>query len=99
MDARFQYVKLERSESLEEFTQKKLDKLETKYDWIISAEVHFKKHEPEEPKGYICNISLSGPGPIIFAESNEESYEAAAAETVRDLEKQLSKRKGQMKSY
>ncbi|UJH91603.1 HPF/RaiA family ribosome-associated protein [Antarcticibacterium sp. 1MA-6-2] len=99
MDARFQYVKLERSESLEEFTQKKLDKLETKYDWIISAEVHFKRHEPEEPKGYICNISLSGPGPIIFAESNEESYEAAAAETVRDLEKQLSKRKGQMKSY
>lgn len=99
MDARFQYVKLERSESLEEFTQKKLDKLETKYDWLISAEVHFKRHEPEEPKGYICNISLSGPGPIIFAESNEESYEAAAAETVRDLEKQLSKRKGQMKSY
>lgn len=99
MDARFQYVKLERSESLEEFTQKKLDKLETKYDWIISAEVHFKKHEPEDPKGYICNISLSGPGPIIFAESNEESFEAAAAETVRDLEKQLSKRKGQMKSY
>ena len=99
MDARFQYVKLERSESLEDFTQKKLDKLETKYDWLISAEVLFKKHEPEEPKGYICNISLSGPGPIIFAESNEESFEAAAAETVRDLEKQLSKRKGQMKSY
>lgn len=99
MDARFQYVKLDRSESLEEFTQKKLDKLETRYDWLISAEVHFKKHEPEDPKGYICNISLSGPGPIIFAESNEESYEAAAAETVRDLERQLSKRKGQMKSY
>jgi len=99
MDARFQYVKTERSENLEDFTQKKLDKLENRYDWLISAEVHFKKHEPEEPKGYICNISLSGPGPNIFAESNEESFEAAAAETVRDLEKQLSKRKGQMKSY
>ncbi len=99
MDARFQYVKTERSEKLEDFTQKKLDKLENRYDWLISAEVHFKKHEPEEPKGYICNISLSGPGPLIFAESNEESFEAAAAETVRDLQKQLSKRKGQMKSY
>lgn len=99
MDARFQYVKLDRSESLEQFTQKKLDKLETKYDWLISAEVHFKKHEPEDPAGYICNISLSGPGPIVFAESNEQSFEAAAAETIRDLEKQLSKRKGQMKSY
>lgn len=99
MDARFQYVKLDRSESLEEFTQKKLDKLEVKYDWIISAEVHFKKHEPEDPKGYICNISLSVPGPIIFAESNEESFEASASETIRDLERQLKKKKEQMKSY
>lgn len=99
MNARFQYVKLDRSEALEEFTQKKLDKLEVKYDWIIGAQVHIKRHEPEEPKGYICNISLSGPGPLIFAESNEESYEAAIAETVRDLDRQLSKRKAQMKSY
>lgn len=99
MDARFQYVKLDKSEKLENFTQKKLDKLEERYDWLISAQVHFKREEPQEPKGYICNISLSGPGPIIFAESNEESYEAAAAETVRDLERQLQKRKGQMKNY
>lgn len=99
MDARFQYVKLDRSESLEEFTQKKLDKLETRYDWLISAEVKFKKHEPEDPKGYICNINLSGPGPLVFAESNEESFEAAATETIKDLQKQLEKRKGQMKAY
>lgn len=99
MDARFQYVKLEKSEKLENFTQKKLDKLEERYDWLISAQVHFKREEPQDPKGYICNISLSGPGPIIFAESNEDSYEAAAAETVRDLERQLQKRKGQMKNY
>lgn len=99
MDARFQYVKLDKSENLESFTQKKLDKLEERYDWLISAEVHFKREEPQEPKGYICNISLSGPGPVIFAESNKESFEAAAAETVRDLERQLQKRKGQMKSY
>lgn len=99
MDARFQYVKIEKSEALEDYTQKKLDKLQNRYDWLISAEVHFKKHEPEAPKGYICNISLSGPGPIIFADSNEESFEAAAAETVRDLERQLEKRKEKMKSY
>ena len=99
MDARFQYVKIDKSEALESYTQKKLDKLENKYDWLISAEVHFKKHEPEDPKGYICNISLSGPGPIVFAESNETSFEAAAAETVRDLDKQLAKRKGQMKNH
>lgn len=99
MDALFRYVKLDKSEKLESFTQKKLNKLEERYDWIISGEVHFKKEEPQAPKGYICNISLSGPGQNIFAESNEESFEAAAAETVKDLERQLEKRKGQMKSY
>lgn len=99
MDARFQYVKTEKSEALEAYTQKKLDKLSTKYDWLISAEVHFKKHEPEDPLGFICNISVSGPGPIIFAETNGESFEAAAAETVRDLDRQLAKRKDQMRSY
>ncbi len=99
MDALFQYVKIDKSEKLESFTKKKLDKLEERYDWIINAEVHFKREEPQEPKGYICNISLSGPGPNIFAESNEESFEAAAAETVKDLERQLQKRKGQLKSY
>ncbi|HZJ37050.1 MAG TPA: HPF/RaiA family ribosome-associated protein [Gillisia sp.] len=44
-------------------------------------------------------MKLSVPGPQIFAESNEESFEAAIAETVSDLERQLSKRKAQMKSH
>ncbi len=99
MDTLFQYNKVDKSETLESFTQKKLNKLEERYDWIISGEVHFKKEEPQAPKGHICNISLSGPGQNIFAESNEESYEAAVAETIKDLERQLQKRKGQMKSY
>ncbi len=99
MNARFQYVKIDKSEQLEAFTQNKLDKLENKYDWIISAEVHFKKEEPQDPRGFICNISLSIPGPIIFAASNEESFEAAAVESIKDLERQLRKRKDQMKTY
>ena len=37
MDARFQYVKMDKSQGLEEFSQKKLDKLEDKYDFIKSS--------------------------------------------------------------
>lgn len=99
MDVRYQFVDLDKSEALQDLTQKKLDKLEEKYDDIISAEVHFKRHEPEDPRGYICNIRLSLPGPVVFAESNEESFEAAAVETVNDLNKQLKKRKGKMKAH
>ncbi len=99
MEAIFQFVQLAKSERLEELTQKKLDKLETKYDWIIRADVFFKKQDGMDPKGFICNIRLSVPGPQVFAESNENSFEAAMAETVSDLDRQLSKRKAQMKTH
>ncbi len=99
MEAIFQFVQITRDENLEAFTQEKLDKLENKYDWVIRAEVYLKKQDGMEPKGFICNIKLSVPGPQIFAESNEDSYEAAVAETIRDLERQLSKRKSQMKTH
>lgn len=99
MEAIFQFVQLAKSERLEELTQKKLDKLETKYDWIIRADVFFKKQDGMDPKGFICNIKLSVPGPQVFAESNENSFEAAMAETISDLDRQLSKRKAQMKTH
>ncbi|SKB32231.1 putative sigma-54 modulation protein [Salegentibacter holothuriorum] len=99
MEAIYQFVKLEKSESLQEFAQKKLDKLEVKYDFIVRAEVYFKKQEGQDPNGYICNIKLSVPGPQLFAESNENSYEAATAETVKDLDRQLAKKKSQMKTH
>jgi putative sigma-54 modulation protein len=99
MEAIFQFVQLTKSERLEELTQKKLDKLENKYDWIIRADVFFKKQDGMDPKGFICNIKLSVPGPQVFAESNETSFEAAMAETVSDLDRQLSKRKAQMNTH
>lgn len=99
MKTQFSFVDLERSEVLQDFTQEKLDKLENKYDFIIQAEVHFKKDEDLEPNGYICNILVSAPGPRLFSESKEDSFEAAASKCIKDLEKQLAKKKGQMKTY
>lgn len=99
MEVLFQFVQLQRSERLEQLVREKLDKLENKYDWIVRSEVHFKRQEEQNPMGYICNINVSVPGPQIFAESNENSFEAAAAESVRDIEKQLAKKKSQMKSH
>lgn len=99
MEAIFQFVQLSKSERLEELTQKKLDKLENKYDWIVRADVFFKKEDAEAPQGFICNIKLGTPGAQVFAESDKDSFEAAIAETVSDLDRQLAKRKAQMKAY
>lgn len=99
MKANIQFVHSETKHSAEQLVQRKLDKLETKYDWIISADVMFREEKSTNGKGKVCAIELSLPGPKVHASSNEESFEAAAAETVRDLEKQLKKRKAEMTNH
>lgn len=99
MDTIFEFVNIDKSQTLEAYAQKKLDKLENKYDWIIRANIYIKQDENQKPNGYISEIRLSVPGPEIFAQSNEDSFEASVAETVRDLERQCSKRKAKMSSH
>lgn len=99
MKTRIQFVHSETNASAEELVQRKLDKLENKYDWVIGADVLFKEENDTTGKGKVCAVELDLPGPKIHAKSNEESFEAAAAQTVSDLERQLKKRKAEMKSY
>ena len=42
MTVDFQFVKIPVSEALKEYTTKKLQKIETKYNWVIHTEVFFK---------------------------------------------------------
>lgn len=99
MKTNIQFVNTEAKPSAEELVQRKLDKLENKYDWIISADVMFKEEKSTNGEGKTCAIAISLPGPQIHASSNEDSFEAAAAETVRDIDKQLKKRKAEMQSH
>lgn len=93
MTVNFQYVDVDVSESLSAFTEEKLEKLFNRYEFIVGADVFFKKDSNEPEKSKICNIRLSLPGPLLFATSNEKQYEVAVRETISDLERQLKKRK------
>ena len=98
MNINFEYDHVKASDRLEIMVGKKLEKLEDKYDFIIRADVFFKKENTtEQDTGKICNIRLSLPGPRLFAEANLASYEAAIAESISDLERQLRRRKEKMK--
>lgn len=87
------------SESLSTIVSKKLEKLGKKYDWIISADVFFKRENDPTGKGKICEMRLSAPGPRLFAKSDSDNFEKAAAETIKDLEIQLKKRKEVFKRH
>lgn len=99
MEITSQFVQIPQNNTADNLAFKKLENLATHYDWLIRANVTFKEEKSDDGKGKICEVMLSLPGPRIFASSNEESHEAAVAETIRDLEVQLKKRKSEMKSH
>ena len=99
MKINIQFEKMDTSEFMETFVLKKLNKLVKKYDWIINANVFYKFEKDPKGKGRICKIELSQVGSKIFAFSNETTFQEATDETIRDLEKQLEKRKKEMKPY
>ena len=99
MEINVQFVKMPTSEPMEAFAVKKLERLGKKYDWIIKADVFYKLEKDPKGKGKLCDVKLSLPGPRIFASSRDESFEAATDETIRDLGKQLKKRKSEMNPH
>ncbi|MBR9846488.1 MAG: ribosome-associated translation inhibitor RaiA [Algicola sp.] len=99
MNVNIRYVNVDVSETLNTFTEEKLSKLFNRYEFVIGATVRFKQDENNHTKGKICDIELSLPGPRIFATSDEAKYEVAVRETIKDLERQLKKRKQVFKTH
>ena len=100
MNINFENHGVKASNRLEILAAEKLDKLLNKYHFVIRADVFFKTENTSEPDtGLICNMRLSTPGPRLFAEASNASFEASIAEAVSDLERQLVKRKAKMKTY
>lgn len=95
----YEYHDVSASERLEKIAKEKLENLGTKFDFVHRADVFFKTQNRSDDEEQICDIRLSMPGPRIFASTNAETFEAAIAETIRDLEDQLRKHKEKMKSY
>jgi len=99
MNTEIQFVNMPTSKTMEAYITKKLNRLAKKFDNIIFVNVFLKKENSQENLGRICEMQLSLYGPRIFASSNEKNYELAVKNTIRDLEKQLKKRKGVLKPY
>ncbi|MDH3699271.1 MAG: ribosome-associated translation inhibitor RaiA [Flavobacteriaceae bacterium] len=99
MTVNIQFVQMPTSESMSDIVTHKLEKLGKKFDWIISADVFFKLENDPAGKGKICEMRLSAPGPRLFAKSEEDDFEKAAATTIKELERQLKKRKEVFKRH
>ncbi|WP_291869545.1 ribosome-associated translation inhibitor RaiA [Maribacter sp.] len=98
MNVNFEYDDVKASNRLEIMAAEKLQKLVDKFDFIVSADVFFKKENTADPNtGLVCNIRLSTPGSTLFALASHANFEASIAESVSDLNRQLEKRKAKLK--
>lgn len=66
-------------QTLLDFIQKKLDKLDTFHDHIVNAEVFLKLEGPEtaKVKDKIVEVRLTIPGKELFVTERNKSFEAA----------------------
>ncbi len=94
MVVNIQYQKMKTSESLNQLLLKKLNRVGSKYSWLIKANVLFKIENDRTGEDKVCEIELSAPGPRLFAKSKTNNFEKSMAETVVELKRQLEKRQG-----
>lgn len=100
MDINFNYVHVSASERLEQTATEKLEKLHERYNWIVRAEVFFKKENTSSDEtGMITEIKISAPKENLFASSSEKNFEASLAKTTEDIKRQLQKKKEKMMTH
>jgi len=91
MDIRIQSIHFDASDKLQEFTQKKVSKLERFFDNIIDAEVVLKVVKPEVANNKDASVKLNAKNGDFFANKVGDTFEEAIDQCVEALEKQVIK--------
>jgi putative sigma-54 modulation protein len=88
------YIDIDSDERLNEFIQKKVDKLETFYDRIVEGEIFLKRSNNNTEENAVAELRINVPGNSLFAKEQGKSFEAAIDGCVEAVRKQLKKVKG-----
>ena len=84
---------------LEDYLEKKLEKLDQYYDRIIDADVIFKLENSGQVRDKIVEIKLHVPGEVLFTKETDKTFEAAIDESVNILKRRLIKYKELQRSH
>lgn len=98
MNIQLKTVHFTADQKLIDFVNKKVPKLDTYFEGIISAEVIMKVVKPETANNKIAEIKLSIPGyDYLFAEKQADSFEEAIDLAIDAIRRQLTKYKDKLK--
>ncbi|WP_282629817.1 ribosome hibernation-promoting factor, HPF/YfiA family [Empedobacter sedimenti] len=93
MTINFQAVNFNTKPGLEEYLEKKLEKLETLSDKIIAANVSFKLENTSEKNNKTVDIKLEVPGDDIVVSKTGQSFEECIDLSVDTLKKLIIRKK------
>ncbi len=93
MTINFQAVNFNTKPGLEEYLEKKLEKLETLSDKIIAANVSFKLENTTEKNNKTIDIKLEVPGDDIVVSKTGQSFEECIDLSVDTLKKLIIRKK------
>jgi ribosomal subunit interface protein len=99
MEIKINSVHFNADKKLVDFVNKKVNKLDTFFDGIISAEVTLKVLKPEAANNKISELKLSIPSNgYLFAKKQADTFEEATDLAIDAIRKQLDKYKDKLKS-
>ncbi len=84
-------------QSLLDFVQQKVEKLELLTDRITESKVFLKLDKSDNRENKICEVMLLIPGNELFASAQCNSFEEAAVKATEALKHQLERWKGSLK--
>jgi putative sigma-54 modulation protein len=86
-------------QSLLDYIEKKIKKLEQFYDRIIDVQVTLKLENSGQVRDKVVEVLVSVPGDRIFNKDTQKTFEAAVDKVAAGLKRQLIKRKEMMRTY
>ncbi len=90
-------VHFKTDKKLEDFIEKKVNKLSSTYDGVLGTEVTLKVENAETRENKIAEIKVSIRGQHLFAKKQSKTFEEATDTAVEALRRQLAKHKDMLK--
>ena len=93
MTIKIHSIRFDASKKLEDFIERKINKLNLFYDDIISAEVFLRIVNSQNLENKITEIKLEIRGNDLFAKKQSRTFEASTDMAVEAIRRQLKKHK------
>lgn len=93
MNITIQSIHFTASADLQEFIQKKVEKLANFNHHILNVEVYLKLDRSESEDNKVTEIKINVPGATLFSKQQCRTFEEAADEAVETLIRQIRKQK------